>query len=67
MRVDYTKWKCLNINDLQNLFDLYCDNIDGFLNIEDGTILQEEFFNDFCKFIWNNTSYDLKLTNNKYR
>jgi hypothetical protein len=64
---NYVKWQNSNIDDLQNLFDLYCDNIVGFLNITDDAIYKREFFNDFCKFIWNNTSNDLKLALNKYR
>jgi hypothetical protein len=64
---NYVKWKNLHIEDLQNLFDLYCDNINGFLNIADDATFKRDFFNDFCKFVWNNTSSDLKLMGNKYR
>ena len=56
----YNKWKDQNINDLHNLFDLYCDNINGFLNIDQNAYNNPSFFDDFCKFIWKHTSNNLK-------
>jgi hypothetical protein len=57
----FKRWKNNNHEDLANLFTYYCQNIDGFLQIDPNTYQDPRFYNDFCKFIWNNTSNDLKI------
>jgi hypothetical protein len=61
----FKRWVTNNTDDLQNLFDLYCKNVDGFLNIAETSIYQKNFFDDFCKFIYNQTSSNLKIYGHK--
>ena len=61
------RWVMNNTDDLQNLFDLYCKNVDGFLNIGEASVYQKSFFDDFCKFIYNQTSNNLKIHGHKSR
>lgn len=56
----FEKWISLNYNDLSNLFVLYCDNIQGYLNIDNTNIGSKQLFYDFCKFLYSNTSNNLK-------
>jgi len=63
--IQFRRWQTNNIDDLQNLFDLYCKNVDGFLNIAENSIYLKSFFNDFCKFIYNQTSNHLKIYRHK--
>ena len=61
----FKRWVMNNTDDLQNLFDLYCKNVDGFLNIAENSIYLKSFFDDFCKFIYHQTSNNLKLCGHK--
>ena len=63
----YNRWIISNADDLQNLFDLYCDNTEGYLNIAGDTFQKKAFFDDFSKFIYTQTSSDLKIYGQKNR
>jgi len=63
----YNRWVISNADDLQNLFDLYCDNTEGYLNIAGDTFQKKAFFDDFSKFIYTQTSSDLKIYGQKNR
>jgi len=66
-QITFKKWLRMNDEDLQNLFQLYINNIDGFLSIDEKSIhpdrdeSQSKLFNDFVSFIFKNTNIRLKI------
>ena len=66
-QVTFKKWMRMNNDDLQNLFRLYIDNIDGFLSIDENSIYpppsepQAKLFNDFATLVFKNTNIRLKM------
>lgn len=56
----YNNWVVRNYDDLCNLYNLYCSNIDGNLNINTSIIGSPFLFDKFAKLMYSRTSNDLK-------
>ena len=59
-KINFDKWLEYNNVNLQKMYDLYCDQAKQYLNIAEPVYNTKSFYIDFAKFIYSQTSDNLK-------